>query len=154
MLGKIALEEAWELPEVEQAWKERWGKLFPAQAEERAKQIVDITGQRLALAKKHGVGYQILSHTAPGVQGVSDPKEAEDLATHVNDYIAGAIRGHEHFLGAFAYVSSLPLAWTYLQRSFHTDLLLQGTVYARSYHRSSRAAPLRSAVPFQRRAGE
>ena len=66
--------------------------------------MVDIAGQRLALAQKHGVEYQILSHTAPGVQGVSDPKEAEDLATHVTDYIAGAIKGHEDRLGAFAYV--------------------------------------------------
>ncbi len=104
MLGKIAIEEAWDLPEVEEAWKARWARQFPDEAEARAKQIIDITDQRLTLARKHGVGYQILSHTAPGVQDVHDPVEAEKLARRVNDYIAGKIRGHEDRLGAFVYV--------------------------------------------------
>jgi 2,3-dihydroxybenzoate decarboxylase len=52
---------------------------------------------------KHGVGYMILSYTAPGVQDVHDPKEADALAVEVNDYIAEQIKGHADRFGAFAY---------------------------------------------------
>ena len=102
MLGKVALEEAWELPEFEQVWKERWGKQFPAEVEKRLKQMTDITDERLERACRFGVGYQILSHTAPGVQDVQDPKEAQQLAVRANDYIAGKIKDYEDRLGAFA----------------------------------------------------
>ena len=102
MLGKVALEEAWELPEFEEVWKERWGKQFPDEVEKRSKQMFDITHERLERAQRFGVGYQVLSHTAPGVQDVSDPKEAEKLATRANDYIAGKIKCYEDRLGAFA----------------------------------------------------
>jgi 2,3-dihydroxybenzoate decarboxylase len=50
----------------------------------------------------YGVGYTILSYTAPGVQDIWDPKEAKALASEINDYIAGAIKQHPDRLGAFA----------------------------------------------------
>lgn len=51
---------------------------------------------------KHEVGYTILSYTAPGVQDLWDPKEAQALAVEVNDHIAAQIKNHPDRLGAFA----------------------------------------------------
>lgn len=51
-----------------------------------------------------GVGYKILSYTAPGVQDVWKQDEADALAREVNDHVAREIKGHEDRLGAFAYV--------------------------------------------------
>lgn len=49
-----------------------------------------------------GVGYTILSYTAPGVQDVHDPKESNELAVEINDYIAAEIKDHPDRFGAFA----------------------------------------------------
>lgn len=51
---------------------------------------------------QHGVGYTILSYTAPGVQNIWDPEEAQPLAMEVNDYIAVQIRDRSDRFGAFA----------------------------------------------------
>ena len=76
--------------------------MFAADADKHAAEINDIDDIRLNYAKKHGVGYQILSYTAPGVQDIYDPTEAQSLAVEVNDYIAGRIKGMEDRYGAFA----------------------------------------------------
>ena len=51
---------------------------------------------------KYGVGYQLLSYTAPGVQDVFEPREAQALAVEINDYIAGVIKDYPDRFGAFA----------------------------------------------------
>lgn len=102
MLGKIALEEAFALPR----FKERttwWAGLFAVDPEKHAAEINDITEQRIKYMDEHGVGYTILSYTAPGVQDVWDPKEAQALAVEVNDHIAEQIKDHPDRFGAFAY---------------------------------------------------
>ena len=103
MLGKIALEEAFELPEDMPGWKSSWGtKFFRNNMEERASWIQDLNHIRVNFAKQFGVGYQILSHSNPGVQGVADAAEAAEYASRVNDYVATGIKDHKHCLGAFA----------------------------------------------------
>ena len=103
MLGKIALEEAFALPRF--AEKTRWwASLFAVNPDQHTREINDITDIRIANMDKHGVGYQILSYTAPGVQDIFDKGEAEALASEINDYIASAIKDHPHRLGAFACV--------------------------------------------------
>lgn len=57
---------------------------------------------------QHGVGYMILSYTAPGVQDIYDPKEANEMAVKINDYIAEQIKGHPDRFGAFAYETWFP----------------------------------------------
>lgn len=76
--------------------------MFAIDAEKHTREITDIKEQRLAYMDKHGVGYQILSYTAPGVQDIWDPKEAQALAVEVNDYIAANIKSHPDRFGAFA----------------------------------------------------
>lgn len=51
---------------------------------------------------KHGVGYMILSYTAPGVQDVWEAEKANAMAVKINDYIAEQIKGHPDRFGAFA----------------------------------------------------
>ncbi|KAL6401737.1 2,3-dihydroxybenzoate decarboxylase [Ilyonectria robusta] len=79
-----------------------WASLFAVDPDKHAAEITDITTTRIEYMDKHGVGYTILSYTAPGVQDVWDPKEAQELAVEVNDYVAGAIKPHPDRLGAFA----------------------------------------------------
>jgi 2,3-dihydroxybenzoate decarboxylase len=107
MLGKVALEEAFALPRFQERTR-WWASLFAVDAEKHAAEITDITQQRIKYMDQHGVGYQILSYTAPGVQDVWDSKEAQALAVEINDYIAPIVKAQPERFGAFAYVS-LPL---------------------------------------------
>lgn len=104
MLGKIALEEAFALPRFEEKTR-WWASLFSTDAEQHVREITDIDTLRIEYADKHGVGYQILSYTAPGVQDIWDREEAHDLAVEINDYIAERVSKAPDRLGAFAYVS-------------------------------------------------
>jgi 2,3-dihydroxybenzoate decarboxylase len=101
MLGKIILEEAFALPRLEEKTK-WWAGLFSTDAEMHTKEIQDVTDIRVKYADKYGVGYTILSYTAPGVQDIFDPKEAQALAVEINDYIAEQIKPFPDRLGAFS----------------------------------------------------
>lgn len=104
MLGKIALEEAFSLPRQEERTR-WWAGFFAVDSDKHTREISDIDNYRTGYADKHGVGYQILSYTAPGVQDLWDPVEAQKLAVEVNDWIAGQIKGKEDRYGAFATLS-------------------------------------------------
>jgi 2,3-dihydroxybenzoate decarboxylase len=101
MLGKIALEEAFALPRFQETTR-WWASLFAVDADKHTAEITDITETRIKYMDKHGVGYTILSYTAPGVQDIWDPKDAQALAVEVNNYLAGAIKNHPNRFGAFA----------------------------------------------------
>lgn len=101
MLGKIALEEAFALPRFEEKTR-WWAGLFSTNVETHVKEITDINKIRVEHADKHGVGYQILSYTAPGVQDIWDPVEAQALAVEINDYIAEQVSANPTRFGAFA----------------------------------------------------
>jgi 2,3-dihydroxybenzoate decarboxylase len=127
MKGKVALEEAFCLPRFEEKQK-WWASLFAVDAEKHTREIIDIQKLRIEKMNRHGVGYMILSYTAPGVQDVRlsnlyypsrntctelmrsyqvhDPAEANALAVEVNDYLAEQIKGYEDRFGAFAFVIS------------------------------------------------
>lgn len=92
------------MPRLEEKTK-WWAGMFSTDAELHTKEIQDLTDIRLKHAEKHGVGYTIVSYTAPGVQDVWDPKEAQALAVEINDYVAEQIRGYPDRLGAFATLS-------------------------------------------------
>ncbi|KIX00331.1 2,3-dihydroxybenzoate decarboxylase [Rhinocladiella mackenziei CBS 650.93] len=104
MLGKVALEEAFALPRF--AEKTRWwASMFAVNPEKHTVEINDITDIRIKYMDQYGVGFQILSYTAPGVQDIFDKKEAEALAAEINDYVAEMIKQHPDRLGAFATLS-------------------------------------------------
>lgn len=104
MLGKVALEEAFALPRFakETKW---WASLFAIDTAKHTVEINDITNERIQYMDQYGVGYQLLSYTAPGVQDIEDRAQAEALATEINDYIYEAIKDHPTRFGAFATLS-------------------------------------------------
>lgn len=101
MLGKVALEEAFALPRNAETttW---WAGLFAVDPAKHTREINDINKLRIEKMDKFGVGYKILSYTAPGVQDVWKQSEADALAREVNDHVAKEIKGFENRLGAFA----------------------------------------------------
>ena len=101
MKGKVALEEAFCLPRFEEKQK-WWASLFAIDAEKHTHEIIDIQKTRIDKMDRHGVGYMILSYTAPGVQDIYDRKEADALAREINDYLAEQIKGHSDRFGALA----------------------------------------------------
>lgn len=101
MLGKVALEEAFALPRLHEKTR-WWASLFAVNPDRHAAEMQDITDIRIKYMDKYGVGYTILSYTAPGVQDIWDPKEAQALTVEINDYVAGAIKSHPDRFGAFA----------------------------------------------------
>ncbi|KUI67118.1 Salicylate decarboxylase [Cytospora mali] len=106
MLGKIALEEAYEMAGME-AKSQREAALYIAKSDRGRymRQISDINDERVRLADEHGIGYTIVSLTVPGIQGIWDQAEAERRATEVNDWVAEKVKTRPDKLGAFACLS-------------------------------------------------
>jgi len=106
MLGKVSIEEAFELPILaDQSRDQAELYIAPPDIERYLRQIKSITDERLELSDKYGIGYTIVSLTVPGIQGIYEKEEAEKHATEVNNYIAEKIKDHRNKLGAFACLS-------------------------------------------------
>ncbi|KAF1354805.1 hypothetical protein BDV97DRAFT_289790 [Delphinella strobiligena] len=106
MLGKIVLEEAYEIPGVE-AKSRREASLYiaPQDRDRYMRQIHDIKHERVELSDAHGIGYTIISQTVPGIQGITDEVDAARQAMLINDWAAHQIKSHPDRLGAFACLS-------------------------------------------------
>jgi 2,3-dihydroxybenzoate decarboxylase len=85
MLGKIALEEAWAIPENFKAYDV--SSLAPKGVigGDLIGNLLDVHGTRLQQMDENGVDVMVLSLSSPGPQGVTDPAEAAALATLAND---------------------------------------------------------------------
>jgi 2,3-dihydroxybenzoate decarboxylase len=85
MLGKIALEEAFSIPEA----LERFDPLLLAPkgviGGDLVANLLDIHGSRLQQMDENGVEMFVLSLTSPGPQGIADRGKAEHLARLAND---------------------------------------------------------------------
>lgn len=106
MLGKIALEEAYEMVGQE-AKSQHEASLYieKSDRERYMAAIHDINDIRVKEADKHGIGYTIVSLTVPGIQGIADKDQAERRATEVNNWVAEKIKAQPDKLGAFACLS-------------------------------------------------
>jgi 2,3-dihydroxybenzoate decarboxylase len=101
MLGKITLEDHFNIPEF--AEKARWwAGFFATDVDRHVREISDIQDIRLKYADEHGVGYHILSYTAPGIQDIADPAEALKAAQFVNDWTYEQIKDYPDRFGSFA----------------------------------------------------
>ncbi|KAE8149779.1 amidohydrolase 2 [Aspergillus avenaceus] len=106
MQGKIALEEAFEIPsKADQSRDQAALYIAPNDLDRYLRQIKSVTDERVQVSDAHGIGYTVVSHTVPGIQGIRDRSEAESHARTVNDYISNEIRNHRDRLGAFAALS-------------------------------------------------
>jgi gamma-resorcylate decarboxylase len=89
MLGKIALEEHFAIPET----IADFGTFFPDRVWQELKgRILDIQERRLALMDEHGIEMMLLSLNAPAVQAIPDPAQADAIARKANDYLAGQVQ--------------------------------------------------------------
>lgn len=52
-----------------------------------------------------GISYMVLSLVSPGIQGISDPVQAEQMAVAANNELAAAIANNTERFGAFAALS-------------------------------------------------
>ncbi|KAJ7637779.1 amidohydrolase family protein [Mycena rosella] len=102
MRGKIILEEAWNLSKLAADEAKLYASIHGAVL--LGKALADIDG-RIAAMNEAGVEMQVLSLTAPGFQGVSDPVEAHNMAVESNNYIAEKVKANPSRFAAFAAVS-------------------------------------------------
>ncbi|KAF2199153.1 amidohydrolase 2 [Delitschia confertaspora ATCC 74209] len=106
MRGKVALEEAFELPSLADQSRDQAARyIAPPDLDRYMRQIKSLTDERVKVSDMHGIGYTIVSLTVPGIQGIFDKDKAEKHATEVNDYIGTQIQSHRDRLGAFACLS-------------------------------------------------
>ncbi|OBT54912.1 hypothetical protein VE04_04926 [Pseudogymnoascus sp. 24MN13] len=101
-IAKIALEEAFNLPDIDNSNN---NFTAPNGAKDLGAQLVDIHEQRLKGMDENGVSYMILSLTAPGPQGETNPEAAQALAERANNYLAGEIGKNPARFGGFAALS-------------------------------------------------
>ncbi|KAM0749620.1 amidohydrolase 2 [Meredithblackwellia eburnea MCA 4105] len=106
MVGKIAFEEAFNLPEWA-AMSAYQASLFTPDGDgnAHAARLVDINKTRLEKMDKFGIDYMILSLTAPGIQDFADVAEAEANATLSNDWVADQMKENPTRFGALAALS-------------------------------------------------
>ena len=103
MIGKIALEEHFALPETladstRYAGGHSWSLL-----EQR---LLDLHHHRVSEMDAHGIAYAILSLNSPAIQAVADRSHAIEVARRANDVLAEAVTRKPDRLGGFA---ALPL---------------------------------------------
>jgi 2,3-dihydroxybenzoate decarboxylase len=101
MFGKVTLEDHFNIPEYAEKAK-WWASFFALDADKHVREISDVDTLRLKYADEHGVGYHILSYTAPGIQDIADPAEALKVAQHVNDWVYEQIKDKPERFGSFA----------------------------------------------------
>lgn len=85
MLGKIALEEHFAIPETLQ---DSAGFVPDHFWTELSARIMDIQDRRLREMDQHGIEMMLLSLNAPAVQAIPDTKRAIEIARRANDYLA------------------------------------------------------------------
>ena len=105
MLGKIALEECWTIPE--NTGKNDPMKLAPKGVigDDLVANLEDLHGTRLRQMDENGVELMVLSLLAAGAQGISDPSAAEKLASQANDRLGEEVMKNPQRFAAFAALS-------------------------------------------------
>ncbi|KAF5706581.1 alcohol dehydrogenase 2 [Fusarium mundagurra] len=108
--GTIAVEEAVITPSTKWLLEETFSILNPGDSsnkalEAHAAKLLDIHDKRLATMDAEGVEYMLLSLTAAGCQGITDPQVAEKTAKEANDWLAGEVAKRPDRFGGLAALS-------------------------------------------------
>lgn len=108
--GTIAVEEAIITPSTVWLLEETFTILSPGDSSGKALQahaakLLDIHEKRLQTMDAEGVEYMLLSLTAPGCQGITDPQLAKKTAREANDELAEQISSKPERFGALAALS-------------------------------------------------
>ncbi|KAH7177198.1 hypothetical protein DER46DRAFT_621176 [Fusarium sp. MPI-SDFR-AT-0072] len=108
--GTIAVEEAVITPSTKWLLEETFSILNPGDSsnkalEAHAAKLLDIHDKRLGTMDAEGVEYMLLSLTAPGCQGITDPQLAEKTAREANDWLACQVAKRPERFGGLAALS-------------------------------------------------
>jgi predicted TIM-barrel fold metal-dependent hydrolase len=103
MQDKIGFEEHFNISQFDKETPQYVSAITMAEIRAR---LLDVAETRLQDMDASGIGYALLSLTAPGVQAVPDPKEAATLARQANDALAGIVAANPTRYGGMA---TLPL---------------------------------------------
>ncbi|KAF2261482.1 hypothetical protein CC78DRAFT_608266 [Lojkania enalia] len=107
MLNKIALEEAWNIPEggslggFDSAKFSSKGVI----GDDLGANLLDVHGTRLQQMDENGVEFMVLSLVSAGPQGISDPTAAENLARIANSKLCGEVMKNPKRFAGLASVS-------------------------------------------------
>ena len=103
-MRKIALEEHFTTPELAKNYVAR-----PTQSDalfaDVERRLADFDELRLEMMDKTGIEMMVLSVTTPGVQGVSDTREAIRLARSANDFLAREVQKRPDRYAGFAHLA-------------------------------------------------
>lgn len=103
-MRKIALEEHFTTPELAKNYVAR-----PTQSDalfaDVERRLADFDELRLEMMDKTGIKMMVLSVTTPGVQGVSDSREAIRLAHSANDFLAREVQKRPDRYAGFAHLA-------------------------------------------------
>ncbi|MDF2810857.1 MAG: o-pyrocatechuate decarboxylase [Microvirga sp.] len=103
-MRKIALEEHFTTPELAKNYVAR-----PTQSDalfaDVERRLADFDELRLEMMDKTGIEMMVLSVTTPGVQGVSDSREAIRLARSANDFLAREVQKRPDRYAGFAHLA-------------------------------------------------
>lgn len=103
-MRKIALEEHFTTPELAKNYVAR-----PTQSDalfaDVERRLADFDELRLEMMDKTGIEIMVLSVTTPGVQGVSDTREAIRLAHSANDFLAREVQKRPDRYAGFAHLA-------------------------------------------------
>ena len=94
----IALEEHFQIPEIGSTYPTHDANRSPAAVQ----RLEDVGEGRIAEMDSTGIDLQVLSHSAPAVQKMTDAEAAVRLARLANDRLAEAVRAHPSRFAGFA----------------------------------------------------
>lgn len=99
MNGKIGLEEHFAIPDTLQ---DSAGFVPPDDWKELSARLLDIQERRLREMDANGMAMMILSLNAPAIQAIPSRKQASELATRANDFLAEQVAKRPDRFQAFA----------------------------------------------------
>ena len=105
MLGKIALEECWSIPESLSHYDPLSLAPKGVIGGDLIDNLLDVHGERLKEMDENNVEFMALSLSAAGAQAVSDQAASEKLASLANDRLEAEVMKAPHRFAAFAAVS-------------------------------------------------
>jgi len=105
MVRKIALEEHFLCPGLEDYWRTTMGNVDPQKVGGLLGRLTDFGDMRLEAMDRAGIARAVLSISGPGVQIERDPATARRRAREANDFLAREIEKRPGRYGGFAHLA-------------------------------------------------
>ncbi|WP_176084648.1 amidohydrolase family protein [Martelella sp. HB161492] len=105
MTGKIALEEHFMAPGMEDYFAKTAINISPDLFGRAAEALADFGDRRLAAMDRIGIDHAVLSLSGPGVQAEADTATAVRKAAACNDFLAAKMAGSKGRYGGFAHLA-------------------------------------------------